>query len=95
MLADFVEKIPNGSNNDSKKIPTVGKMEVFLILPYLGESSLRVEKSFTSFFQSDYNQIDFKVVFRTTHRLADLYRIKDSLPKRSFGRIWNILHKLF
>ena len=78
MLADFVEKISNGSNNDSKKIPTVGKMEVFLILPYLGESSLRVEKSFTSFFQSAYNQIDFKVVFRTTHRLADLYRIKDT-----------------
>ena len=43
VLANFVEKISHGSNNDSEEIPTVGKMEVFLILPYLGESSLRFE----------------------------------------------------
>ena len=58
---------------NSEEIPTVGKMEVFLILPYLGESSLRFEKSVTSFVQSAYNQIDFKVVFKTTRRLSDLF----------------------
>ena len=82
VLANFVERISHGSNNDSEEIPTVGKMEVFLILPYLGESSLRFEKSVTSFVQSAYNQIDFKVVFKTTRRLSDLFRIKDSIPKR-------------
>ena len=34
------------------------------------------------FVQSAYNQIDFKVVFKTTRRLSDLFRIKDSIPKR-------------
>ena len=57
-------------------------MEVFLILPYLGESLLRFEKSITSFVRNAYNQIDFKVVFKITRRISDLFRIKDSIPKR-------------
>jgi len=55
---------------------------VFLILPYFGTLSDSFEKSLKSIVHSAYTQVELKVVFRTTKRLADMFKIKDTIPKR-------------
>ena len=73
MLANFVEKISHGSNNDSEEVPTVGEMEVILILPYLGESSLRFEKSVTSFLL--FKVLIIKLILKSSLKLPVVYQI--------------------
>ena len=54
-----------------------------MVLPYLGhDSSFKLKKSLVSLFSKAYPQVDLKIVFRTTLRIANLFRYKDIIPKR-------------
>ena len=62
---------------------TVPKKEILMVLPYLGhDSSFKLKKSLVSLFSKAYPQVDLKIVFRTTLRIANLFRYKDIIPKR-------------
>ena len=54
-----------------------------MILPFLGhQTSEKLKKSMLSLISTAYPQVELKVIFRTTCRIADLFRYKDCIPKR-------------
>ena len=75
---NFIEKVTNNDSPD--QIQTVEKKEVLLILPYLGTLSDSFKKRLKSIVP--YQQVNLKIVFRTTFIIADLFKIKDPIPKR-------------
>ena len=81
VIKNFIEKssveIPN---NDVHY--TAEKKDVFLMLPYLGTISESFEKSIKSLVHTAYLQVNLKIVFRTTFRISDLFKFKDTIPKR-------------
>ena len=68
------------------------KKEVLLILPYLGTLSESFEKRLKSIVSSAYQQVNLKIVFRTTFRIADLFKIKDPIPKRLKSKLVYGIH---
>ena len=59
----------------------VEKKEILLILPYFGTLSESFEKSLKSLIERAYNQVNVRIVFKTTYRLANLFKVKDVIPK--------------
>lgn len=88
---NFIEKVSRHEPQDAP-IQTVEKKEVLLILPYLGALSESFEKSLQSIISSAYQQVNLKIVFRTTFRIADLFKIKDPIPKRFKSKLVYGIH---
>ena len=73
-------------------VHTVEKKDVLLILPYLGSLSDNLEKSVKSIVHSAYNQVNLKVVFRTSFRIKHLFQLKDVIPKRLKSKVVYGIH---
>ena len=83
VIKNFVANKTSAEPAQDQDTPsTVPKKEVFLFLPYFGTLSENFEKSLKSIVHDAYKQVELKVVFRTTKRLTDLFKIKDIIPKR-------------
>lgn len=77
------KSLPSSSNNKTPTpATTVDKKIVLLILPFHGNISDKFERSLKKLFCDALPQVDFKIVFRTTCRVADLFKFKDKIPKR-------------
>ena len=62
-------------------LPTVPKMELTMILPYLGITSSRVRTSIIRALRKNFPFCSLKVVFRTSRRLSSSFSFKDKFPK--------------
>ena len=83
VIKNFTEKkLNNNQEIEKETVTSVPKLQLFLKLPYLGDSSKSFERTITSFVQTAFNQVELKVVFSTTTRISDLFRVKDFIPKR-------------
>ena len=80
-FSESIEKEP------ASKPVTVPKKEVILILPYLGTLSESFERSLKSLIAKAYYQVDVKIVFKTTNRIANLFHVKDTIPKRLISNV--------
>ena len=65
-----------------QKLPvhTVPKKEFFIILPYLGVNSLRLNTMLTKTFQTNIPFANLKVIFRSSCRMRSFFRYKDNIP---------------
>jgi len=52
-----------------------------LLLPYFGTLSDSFERSLNSLIHKAYFQVNVRIIFKTTYRLANLFKIKDIIPK--------------
>ena len=66
-----------------RKVPvhTVPKMEVSIILPFMGSTSLGVKNSLVRSFRNLIPFCNIKVIFKTSSRLSSYFKYKDSFPK--------------
>ena len=85
-----IEKVTNNDSQD--QIQTVEKKEVLLILPYLGTLSESFEKRLEIHRLQCISASKPKIVFRTTFRIADLFKIKDPIPKRLKSKLVYGIH---
>ena len=81
VLKNFVSK--EESKQNEEPAATVLKKEVLMVLPFHGtEVSNKLRRNLQSLCAKAYPQIDFKLVFRTTFRICNLFNVKDPIPKR-------------
>ena len=62
------------------QIPTVPRMKVRVVLPYLGKTSLTIKKKLRNLFRM-IPSCQLEVIYQTTYRMGNLFRFKDCLPK--------------
>lgn len=62
-------------------VHTVPKMEVSVILPFLGTTSTNVRNNLIKSFRNILPFCNIKVVFKTTNRLSSYFKYKDTFPK--------------
>ena len=60
---------------------TVPKMEYFIVLPYLGPLSNRIQKRIKTVFQKVLPWAKINLTFKTQSRVSHLFRFKDLIPK--------------
>ena len=77
---NFVEKMK--TSHQKTVTQTVEKKEILLILPFHGKLSSILDKRLSSLLRDAYPQVNLKVIFRTTFRIANLFVFKDKLPLR-------------
>ena len=81
IITNFISK--QSSQRHETPVLTVPKKEIMLSLPCLGQnSSEKLRKGLKSLFSQGYPQVNISFVFRTTQRIANLFRYKDTIPKR-------------
>ena len=61
-------------------LDTVAKMEVTIILPYLGTNSLRLRSKLIKTFKTNVRLGNLKVIFRSACRMNSFFRFKDKIP---------------
>ena len=68
---------------NERKVPvhTVPKMEVSLILPFMGTTSVSVRNNLVKSFRKIMPFCNIKVIFKTSNRLSSYFKYKDSFPK--------------
>ena len=59
----------------------VPKLKKFLVLPYFGQQSLKMQKDVIEVLTIFYPFLDPRVVLRNTFTIASLFRFKDKIPK--------------
>ena len=66
-----------------KKVPvhTVPRMEVTMILPYLGSTSWKMKNSIIRSFRQNVPFCSLKIVYKTSRRLSSYFKFKDKFPK--------------
>jgi hypothetical protein len=62
-------------------IPTVPKKEFLLVLPFLGQTSLKIKNDLLRSFRSILPFANMKIVFKTSRRLSSFFSFKDRIPK--------------
>ena len=72
---NFVAKMK--STQEEIVTQTVPKKEILLILPFHGKLSNILQTRLLSLFNDAYPQVNLKVIFRTTFRVANLFVFKD------------------
>ena len=77
---NFVERMK--STQEKEIVYDVPKKEILLILPFHGKQSDILQKRLVSLFSNCYPQVNLKVIFRTTFRIANLFVFKDKIPLR-------------
>lgn len=58
------------------------KTKVVLVLLFYGSISDKWTKRLVEFFADTYSEVEVKLIFRTTCKLADLFKLKDIIPSR-------------
>ena len=87
VLRNFVAKMENVETSN-EPITTVEKKEIILVLPFHGTNlSNRLGKNLKSLFSNAYPQVVLKIIFRTTFRVTNLFKIKDIIPKRLHSNV--------
>ena len=74
-------KFFNKIHNTKLPVHTVPKMEVSMILPFMGTTSTYVKNNLTRSFRKILPFCNIKVVFKTSNRLSSYFKYKDSFPK--------------
>lgn len=87
IMKNFVNKMESEIPNVAAETYDVPKKEVLLILPYLGSMSESFERNITSLIHSAFKQVKLRIVFRTTCRMANMFKFKDIIPKRLSSRL--------
>ena len=64
-----------------KRVATVPKKTLRLVLPYLGTQSLRLKKKLNKLFKEQLSSGKLEVVFRTTQRMSSCFKFKDAIPR--------------
>ena len=59
----------------------VPKLKKYLVLPYFGQQSLKLQKDITDVLKAFYPYLDPRVVLRNTFTIGSLFRFKDKVPK--------------
>ena len=59
---------------------TVPKKELFIVLPYLGMSSLCLRTRLQKSINSNISFCKIKIIFKSSTRLANFFRFKDKIP---------------
>ena len=67
-------------NKTHVKVTTVPKKEVFVILPYLGKTSMKIASSLKKLFGKAFPYIELNIVFRISCRISTLFSYKDRVP---------------
>ena len=62
-------------------VPTVPKLELTMILPFLGTESLRIKNALSRTLRKNVPFCSLKIVFKTTRRLSSCFSFKDKFPK--------------
>ena len=62
-------------------VHTVPKLEVSLILPFMGTVSLKVKNNLVRSFRNILPFCNIKIVFKTSNRISSYFKYKDSFPK--------------
>ena len=62
-------------------IPTVTKMDLFIVLPYLGTLSSNLKRKLRTCFKNSLPQCNIKIILKSTNRLSSLFRFKNIIPK--------------
>ena len=62
-------------------VPTVPKMELTMILPYLGNTSSKVRTAITRTLRKNIPFCSLKIIFKTSRRLSSCFSFKDKFPK--------------
>ena len=72
-----------------KKVPvcTVPKMEVSIILPFMGTTSTGVKNNLVRSFRNIIPFCNVKVIFKTSNRLSSYFKYKDSFPKSLISHV--------
>ena len=63
------------------------KKEVFICLENLGKISLQIKKQLTEIFRTCLKNIKLNVVFRSSNRKRNVFRLKDQVPKYMNSRV--------
>ena len=61
-------------------LPTVPKIELLVILPYLGTFSLSLRKRLDKSVSKSLPQCNIKVIFQSKNRLSSFFKFKDFIP---------------
>ena len=60
---------------------TVPKKDVLIVLPFLSQFSVNLRSRLYNCFNKSLPQCNMKVIFKSTNRLSNFFRFKDSIPK--------------
>ena len=64
-----------------KVFSTAPKLDIQIVLPFLGSTSLYVKRRLQRALSSNFNTCKFSFVFKSTNRLSTYFKFKDSVPK--------------
>ena len=70
-----------------KVIPTVPKIELFIVLPYLGTLSSNSKRKLRTCFKNSLPQCNIKISFKSTNHLSSLFRFMYFIPKELQSRL--------
>ena len=62
------------------KLQTCAKKQIFLSLPFTGKHGMQIRTKLSKLFRSHFPQLELKVVFKPSHRLAHYFPFKDRVP---------------
>ena len=80
-IDNCILKFFNKMNERKVPVHTVPKMEVSLILPFMGTTSVSVRNNLVKSFRKIMPFCNIKVIFKTSNRLSSYFKYKDSFPK--------------
>ena len=84
-VKNFIDRVENPNRDEKPQIAE--KKEVLLLLPYYGTLSESFEKTLKSLVHKAYQQVVLRIVYKTTFRLSDLFKLKGRIPKRLLSHV--------
>ena len=81
-VIDFCIKIfLNKLHHCKQSISTVPKKDIFLVLPFLGPTSLEIRTRLRILFSKKLPFYNLRIIFRSSCRLKTFFHFKDRIPK--------------
>ena len=81
VVSRCVTKFLNKLYTEKKVFTTVPKLQVQIVLPFLGQASLKVKKQLTNTFSKFLPACKLSVVFKVSNRMSNYFKFKDRVPK--------------
>ena len=75
-----IYKFLNNKFVQKPMVSTVSKRKIRIVLPFLGQTSLTIQKKLRELFRM-IPSCRIEVVYQTTYRMGNMFRFKDCLPK--------------
>lgn len=82
-VGDFLKK----RFEEVKSYVTINKLEKYLVLPYFGEQSIKMQKEVLEVLSKFYPYLNPKIVLRNRLTIGSMFRYKDGLPKSSISGV--------